>query len=156
MRGAGLLAAGSLCGSPMRVEAIPTIYNGAKAPGAAELMIPHPAPPPVPFDSNHNYVMYGGGVPIFGVVITIDIKEDLVAHDGMSMQLNCVSGPANANCIWQQYVTGLDPRAKSPNLRVGSSIENFPSSAYRVQQNADIGLHVTKDAKGLHGDLFNE
>jgi hypothetical protein len=146
VRGAGLLAAGSLCGSPLRAEAVPTIYNDPRF--AAELRVANPAPPPVPFDSNHNYIMYGGGKPILGLVVTIEPTEDLVALGGMSMQLNCYS-PARASCVYQQYVTGLDKLSKSKTLHLGSSIENFPSDTYRAQLHRSIGLHAT-------GDLYNQ
>jgi|GEM_PF-4898102 len=107
-----------------------------------------PARAVVDMVSNHNYIMYGGGKPILGLVVTIEPTEDLVALDGMSMQLNCYS-PAGAVCVYQQYVTGLDRLSKSKKLHVGSSIENFPSDAYRKHLHLAIGLHAK-------GDLFNE
>jgi hypothetical protein len=94
------------------------------------------ASPPHKFDSNHNYFIYGGGQPIRGLVVTIEVTEDIVAPIGMSFQLNAYS-PANARTVYQQYSTGVDPGASSHlteaarKLYINWSIDNWPSKDYR-------------------------
>jgi hypothetical protein len=134
VQGAGLVIASSL--SPLAIRAA----NAANA-TPSDLLYPDQsklAPPPKDFSSNHNYFIYGGGKPIIGLVVTIEVTEDMVAPTGMSMQLNC-SPPKDADCAWQQYVTGFSPN--NPTLAIGASIENFPSKSFRWQLHQTIGFN---------------
>ena len=84
-------------------------------------MPPHPLTPPlaVPppgggLGSNSNFVLSSVPstqcTPITGLIVTIDITQDLVLKssssffvDGYSLQLNCYSAPGFTNA-WQQFV----------------------------------------------------
>jgi len=135
VRGVGLVAASSL--SPVRAQAGPL------------------APPPRDFGSNRNYFIYGGGEPIRGLRVTIDVDEDIVAPNAMSMQLNGNS-PARANCAYQQYCTNFTPQSET--LRIAWSIENFPSKKSRWDLHQTIGLPCSNNAtteKSCKGNLFN-
>ena len=116
----------------------------AGGPGPVALVVP----PPKNFSSNHNYFIYAGGNPMTDVVVTVETTEEILALNGMSMQLNCYS-PANADCVWQQYVTGFGPTTSS-TLSIGASIENFPSKAYRAHLHETIGLHPKGDIISEH------
>jgi hypothetical protein len=135
VRGAGLVAVGSLTPALARAGEI--------------------APPPSDFSSNRNYLMYGGGQPIRGLRVTIDVDKDIVAPGSMSMQLNCNS-PANANCVYQQYCTNYGPT--SDKLQIAWSIENFPSKTFRWHLHNTIGLPCSNNATteaACKGNLFN-
>jgi len=118
------------------------------------------AKPPHNFSSNNNYFIWGGGQPIVGLVVTVEVTEDMVAPTAMSMQLNG-SGMTTADCDYQQYVTNFDPTV-SPTLMVQASMENWPSTPFRWQLNQSIGLscgssrHPTEATCGQGSDLFNE
>jgi hypothetical protein len=136
VRGLGLVAASSL--SPVVARAGPV------------------ALPPQNFSSNNNYFMYGGGKPIRGLRVTIDVDQDIVAPQGMSMQLNCNS-PANANSVYQQYVTNFDPN-KWATLGIVWIMENFPSQSSRWHLHNTIGFPCnTKKPtqQTCSGNLFN-
>ncbi len=57
--------------------------------------------------SSYNYILYSDGNPIIGLVITIDIKEDIVTQSSgaFGFQLNCNSPRKDPPylCNWQQY-----------------------------------------------------
>jgi hypothetical protein len=118
------------------------------------------AAPPPNFSSNRNYFIWGGGQPIVGLVVTVDVTEDMVAPAAMSMQLNC-SGMATDDCDYQQYVTNFDPTV-SPTLMVQASMENWPSKAFRWHLHESIGLscgsspNPTEATCGHGSDLFNK
>jgi hypothetical protein len=116
------------------------------------------ATPPSNFSSNHNYFIYGGGQPIVGLVVTIDVTEDMVAPTAMSMQLNC-SSLKTADCTYQQYPTAFDPTV-SPTLEVTASIENFPSKPFRWRLHNSVGLPCgpapDPTQATCKSDLFNE
>jgi hypothetical protein len=126
----------------------------ALAPGGARAADPNPAPTPAAerepspdaLGSNHNYYLYGGGRPIRGIVVTIDVTEEIFAPEGLGMQLNGY-GPQGAGCIWQQYVVGVNHEPTGP-LTLGWSIENWPSKELREK------LVRTAHLKD-EGDLFN-
>ncbi len=135
VRGVGLVAAGSFTPVLARAGDI--------------------APPPQGFSSNRNYLIYGGGAPIRGLRVTIDVEQDIVAPGAMSMQLNGNS-PADANCVYQQYCTNFGPT--SDKLQIAWSIENFPSKKYRWQLHETIGLPCSNNATAeetCKGNLFN-
>ncbi len=114
------------------------------------------APAPQGFSSNSNYFMYGGGKPIRSLRVTIEADQDIVAPQGMSMQLNCNS-PAQANCAYQQYVTNFDP-SKWSTLGIVWIMENFPSSPSRWHLHKTIGFPCnTANAteSTCSGNLFN-
>jgi hypothetical protein len=136
VRGVGLVAASSLSPAVARAGAF--------------------ALPPTGFSSNNNYFIYGGGKPIRGLRVTINVDEDIVAPQGMSMQLNCNS-PANANCAYQQYVTNFDPN-KWSTLGVVWIMENFPSQPSRWHLHNTIGFPCNAkkpNEQTCSGNLFN-
>jgi hypothetical protein len=97
--------------------------------------------------SNNNYFLYSGGKPITGLAITVEITKDLVAEHGVNMQWNAYSD-ANANANWLQYCLGFDPVA-GPKLKIGWSVEYWPSKSYHQQLTKTVGLPV-------NSDLFNQ
>ena len=142
VRGAGLMAAGAL--APHTAAAA---NDAGKEP--AEL-----APPPQNFSSNHNYILYGGGQPIRGLTVTIDVAEEIDAPTGLNLQLNCYS-PTGANCVYQQYCMGIDPKYVT---RLGWSNENFPSREYRWVLHNRNGLTCRVSdptEQTCKGDIFN-
>jgi hypothetical protein len=142
VRGAGLTAAGMLA---------PLAAAPAGAAGNEESGL---APPPPTFSSNHNYFIYGGGQPIRGLMVTIEVAEDIAAPTGLNMQLNAYS-PKGATCVYQQYCMGIDPKFET---RLGWSNENFPSKEYRWLLHNTHGLpcHVPDPSEQTcKGDIFN-
>ena len=144
IQGAGVAAAAPL--GPFPAVAAPVSpANGYRPPGLdvnpdLDLRYSdrvHLAPPPNPFASNHNYFIYGGGQPIMGLVVTIEVTEDIVAPQGLGMQLNAYS-PVGANCVWQQYITSFNP-SKSAKLTIGWTLENWPSADYRTFLTETLG-----------------
>jgi hypothetical protein len=123
----------------------------AMAPGAGHAAGPEAAlqgdqpPSPDALASNHNYYLYGGGQAIHSLVVTVDVTEELFAPDGLGMQLNGY-GPQGAGAGWQQYVVGVNHEQGQP-LRLGWSIENWPSTALR--EKLERTVHLKSD------DLFN-
>jgi hypothetical protein len=107
-----------------------------------------PMPPPGGgLTSNTNYFLYGGGNPITGLSITIEITKDLVAEHGVNMQWNAYSD-ATADATWMQYCLGFNP-ASGPKLKIGWSVEYWPSKTYHQQLTKTVGLPVSSD-------LFNQ
>lgn len=112
------------------------------------------APPPDSFSSNINYFIYGGGQPIVGLKVTIEVSDDVIAPTGLNMQLNGNS-PFNARCVYQQYCMGMDPNHET---RLGWSNENFPSPEWRMAlyNQHHHNCHVTDPQPGTcTGDIFN-
>jgi hypothetical protein len=136
IQGVGLVVAGAA--SPLAALAgqVPVIVkpSGLSPPSAN---LDSTAPPPKGFASNHNYFMYGGGKPIWDLVVTIEALTDIVAPTGMGMQLNAYS-PAGYDCVYQQYTTGFDPR-KSSQLMIAWGMESWPSKPYHDQLHATLG-----------------
>jgi hypothetical protein len=97
--------------------------------------------------SNINYFLYGGGKPITGLSVTIEITKDLVAEHGVNMQWNAYSD-ANADATWMQYCLGFQPVA-GPKLKIGWSVEYWPSKAYHQQLVKTVG-------QPANSDLFNQ
>ena len=133
IQGVGTAAAAAL--GPFPAVAAPVSPVNGYQPPALDLDLTyrdtvHLAPPPNPFASNHNYFIYGGGQPIRGLVVTIEVTEDIVAPQGLGMQLNAYS-PTGANCKWQQYTTGFNP-SKSAKLTIGWGLENWASADYQT------------------------
>jgi hypothetical protein len=122
---------------------------GALSAGAARAAEPSPvaekASPGDALASNHNYYLYGGGQPIRGLTVTIDVTEEIFAPDGVGMQLNGY-GPAGAGAMWQQYVVGINHEPTGP-LTIGWSIENWPSKDLRAKLERTV--HLKSE------DLFN-
>jgi hypothetical protein len=120
------------------------------SPGAASAADPVPeterAPPPDALASNHNYFLFAGGQPIRGLVVTLDVTEEISAPDGFSIQLNGY-GPPGAGCIWQQYIVGVSHDPSQP-LTLEWIIENWPSKELHEKLVRTAGM---KD----HNDLFN-
>ena len=142
VRDAGLTAAGMLA---------PLAAAPAGAAGNEESGL---APPPPTFSSNHNYFIYGGGQPIRGLMVTIEVAEDIAAPTGLNMQLNAYS-PKGATCVYQQYCMGIDPKFET---RLGWSNENFPSKEYRwlLHNRHALPCHVPDPSEQTcKGDIFN-
>jgi hypothetical protein len=97
--------------------------------------------------SNTNYFLYGGGKPITGLSVTIEITKDLVAERGVNMQWNAYSD-ANADATWMQYCLGFRP-ASGPKLKIGWSVEYWPSKTYHQQLVKTVG-------QPENSDLFNQ
>ncbi len=97
--------------------------------------------------SNINYFLYGGGKPITGLSVTIEITKDLVAEHGVNMQWNAYSD-ANADATWMQYCLGFQP-VTGPKLKIGWSVEYWPSKAYHQQLVKTVG-------QPANSDLFNQ
>ncbi|HXQ16193.1 MAG TPA: hypothetical protein VN814_16360 [Caulobacteraceae bacterium] len=125
---------------------------GSMAPGFGRAGL---ARPPEPFVSNRNYFFYGAGQPIHGLHVTIDVDEDIVAPDAMSLQLNC-SSPADADCVYQQYCIGMNP-SWGDDLGFNWTLENFPSKAFRWKLHQSIGLPCSSGSTeaDCHGNLYN-
>lgn len=160
MFGAGLAAASSLAA----VAAPPRVNLGHPVQGVNSLDDltggnQNLSSPPKHFSSNHNYYIYGGGRPLHGLIVTIDLTEDLVAPTGISLQLNGYAPTGDSKSIYQQYVTGISPtnppylrgtgKPTPSSLLIGWSMENWPSEEYRRHLHTTIGLHQK-------GDLFNK
>jgi hypothetical protein len=112
------------------------------------------APPPRNFSSNHNYFIYGGGVPIRSLRVTVEATEDMLAPTGLNMQLNCCS-PAGARAVYQQYCMGIDPKHET---RLGWSNENFPSTEYRWELHTKFATPCDvpdPTQQNCKGDIFN-
>ncbi len=118
--------------------------GGARAADAAPQA--ERAPPPDALASNHNYYLYGGGGPIRGLIVTLDVTEEIFAPDGFSIQLNGY-GPSGASCVWQQYIVGVSRDPARP-LTLEWMIENWPSKELHEK------LVRTANMKD-HNDLFN-
>jgi hypothetical protein len=154
LRGAGLVAAGAL--APMTALAPVKALAAAGAPDDLRVAERDKlVPPPKNFASNHNYWIYAGGAPIRGLTVTMEVTEDVAAPTGLNLQLNGNS-PADANCVYQQYCMGIDPRHKT---RLGWSNENFPSAKWRWALHNRHGLPCGKnphpDEQTCRGDIFN-
>lgn len=113
------------------------------------------AKPPADFASNHNYYIYGGGQPIRGLKVTIDVTEDVIAPTGLNMQLNAYS-PKDANCVYQQFCMGMSPKHEN---RLGWSNENFPSPDWRMtlynEHHHNCGQVANPTPATCKGDIFN-
>jgi hypothetical protein len=104
-------------------------------------------PPGGGLTSNTNYFLYSDGNPITGLSITLEITKNLVADHGVNMQWNAYSD-AKANATWLQYCLGFSP-ASGPNMKIGWSVEYWPSSTYHQELTKTVGLPVSSD-------LFNQ
>ena len=132
VQGAGWLALQTL--SPDRASA------ADPAPAAER------APPPDKLAANHNYFLFAGGEPIRGLIVTLDVTEEIIAPNGFSIQLNGY-GPPDAGCVWQQYIVGVSHDPARP-LTLDWTIENWPSKELHEKLVRTAGM---KD----HNDLFN-
>lgn len=104
------------------------------------------APPPDKLASNHNYFLFAGGGPIRGLIVTLEVTEEIIAPNGFSIQLNGY-GPPDAGCVWQQYIVGVSHDPARP-LTLDWTIENWPSKDLHEKLVRTAGM---KD----HNDLFN-
>ena len=135
LRGAGALAAPSLW--PMGVF-------GDDAPPAANEIVPAPDRG---LQGNSNYFISSDGNPIRGLVVTIEVTEDIVAPDGMGLQLNAYS-PSGSNSNWQQY-TAVFGSKKKPTFEIKSDTANWAAEDYQQTLLAEDGVP-------LHNDIFSE
>jgi hypothetical protein len=90
-----------------------------------------PAPSPSGgLGSSANYIFWGGPksgggfIPLLGIVVTIDIKEDLIGTPPCSFQLNAYSPSGDTIDFWQQYGISMAPNSNQLN----SFAENWPPS----------------------------
>ena len=102
--------------------------------------------------SNTNYFLYSDSNPITGLSVTIEITKDIVAEKGVNMQWNAYS-EASADASWMQYCLGFQP-VSGPKLKIGWSVEYWPSKAYRQQLVKTVGQPVNSDVFNQLGSLF--
>jgi hypothetical protein len=102
-------------------------------------LTPPPAVPPPAngLGSNSNYILANQCNPITGLVVTVDVTQDIVLkfsgsaedHNGYTFQLNCYSPPGFTDA-WQQYVFSLlapiFPRLPGP-AQLSAGVNNFAS-----------------------------
>jgi hypothetical protein len=102
-------------------------------------LTPPPAVPPPAngLGSNSNYILTNQCNPITGLIVTIDVTQDIVLqfsgnaedHNGYTFQLNCYSPPGFTDA-WQQYVFSLlapiFPRPAGP-AQLSAGVNNWPS-----------------------------
>jgi hypothetical protein len=123
----------------------------ALSPGDARAADPAPEadlkPPADALASNHNYYLFTGGQPFRGLVVTLDVTEEISAPNGVSIQLNGY-GPPGAGCVWQQYIVTVSHDPSKP-LTLEWIIENWPSKDLHEKLVHTAGM--TND----HNDLFN-
>jgi len=112
--------------------------------------------------SNSNYILYNNCNPITGLVITINIGQDIVASSdsgstkGFGFQLNCYS-PKNELSAWQQYVVALF------GSELIGAVDNWPISGANIINSFFnmVGLPAAKLPAGyqlkisLHNDASN-
>jgi hypothetical protein len=109
-------------------------------------------PPGGGLASNSNYFFYSDGNPITGLSVTIEITKDIVAEKGVNMQWNAYSD-ASADVSWMQYCLGFQP-VSGPKLKIGWSVEYWPSTAYRQQLVKTVGQPVNSDVFNQLGALI--
>jgi hypothetical protein len=105
---------------------------------------PGNATPPSPLGGSSNYYFYAGTagngspIPIEGIVVTIEVTEDLVGTPPFSLQLNAWS-PSGDLDNWQQYGISMAPGSNQLN----SFAENWPASGnnlFNIEPNGFITL----------------
>ncbi len=109
-------------------------------------------PPGGGLTSNSNYFLYSDGNPITGLSVTIEVTKDIVAENGINAQWNAYSD-ANAGTDWMQYCLGFDP-VSGPKLKIGWSVEYWPSKAYHQQLTKTVGLPANSDLFNQLGSLI--
>jgi hypothetical protein len=109
------------------------------------------SPPGGGLASNSNYFFYSDGNPITGLSVTVEITKDIVAEHGINMQWNAYSD-ASADASWLQYCLGFQP-VSGPKLKIGWSVEYWPSNAYRQQLVKTVGQPVNSDVFNQLGAL---
>ena len=148
LQGAGALAA------PAIWPAAPSIWPAAAladdAPKPAGLVPPRDGG----LQGNVNYFIGADGKPIRGLVVTIEVTEDIVAPNGMGMQLNAYS-PKGSNSNWQQYVTAFGS-PKVPTFEIGSGIENWPTKDYAQTLLARDLVPLGNNIFNFHGGTFGK
>ena len=119
------------------------ILGGAPTALDPSLLAADTVPPPSQrLGSVHNYYLYNGGKPILGLVVTVELTQDVVCDDkGFHIQLNANSpNQSNIHTHWQQYVMGFHPQGpRNPKPYVGCSIEYFAKPyGFNTARHADI------------------
>ena len=98
-------------------------------PGTTKAITPAPAPS-AGLGSSSNYILWSGQtpgtayIPLLGIVVTIDVTEDLVGTPPCSFQLNAYSPRGDGVEFWQQYGISMAPSSNQLN----SFAENWPPS----------------------------
>jgi hypothetical protein len=148
IQGLGAIVAQSISPGLTRVAGAQTKDQSDTGKASAADLVP---PPNGGLTSNSNYFLYSDGNPITGLSITIEITKDLVAAHGVNMQWNAYSD-ADANANWMQYCLGFDP-VSGPKLKVGWSVEYWPSKTYHQQLTKTVGLPIKSDLFNQKGAL---
>jgi hypothetical protein len=128
----------------------------ALSPGGARAADPAPEaelkPPADALASNHNYFLFAGGQPIRGLVVTLDVTEEISAPNGFSVQLNGY-GPPSAGAVWQQYIVAVSRDASKP-LTLDWTIENWPSKELHEKLVRTAGMKDHNDLFNVHAEVY--
>ena len=109
-------------------------------------------PPPDKLASNHNYFLFAGGGPIRGLIVTLDVTEEIIAPNGFTIQLNGY-GPPDAGCVWQQYIVGVSHDPARP-LTLDWTIENWPSKDLHEKLVRTAGMKDVNDLFNVHAKAY--
>jgi len=128
--------------------------------------------PPSRLGDNSNYFIHAGGTPLTGVVVTINIQEDLAfksatVTDGFSFQLNSY-GPKGSQSQFQQYVLALrdmqyygainnyGPTQTSPSGLIDSNNPMHSLSAYILKAGCQSKISLLSNAaSAITGATFS-
>ncbi len=127
--------------------------------GASADDAPNPPPdlvpaPPRGLQGNSNYFISSAGNPIRGLVVTIEVTEDIIAPNGMGLQLNAYS-PSGSNSNWQQYTTAFGGK-KVPTFEMISGVENWPTKDYAQTLLTKDGVPLGNNIFNYHGPAFGK
>jgi hypothetical protein len=128
-RAAPKLGHAQLAHFPHGGDMLDTVIQNRSSPDLIKPLIPPPVVPPPPggLGSNVNYILSSQCNNITGLVVTIDVTQDIVLkssansddYHGYTFQLNCFSAP-NFTDAWQQYFFAMwnpvFPRFGAPQL----------------------------------------
>ncbi len=104
-----------------------------------------PAPQPSVLGSNSNYILWGGPktgggfIALQGVVVTVEITEDLVGSPPFAFQLNGYSPSGDKIDFWQQYGLSMAPGSNQLN----SYAENWPptgANLFNIEPSGFVSL----------------
>jgi hypothetical protein len=115
------------------------LFSGTDTPVGATVAAP------ARLGNNSNYFIHDNNKPLTGVVVTINIEEDLVMksatlYDGFSFQLNCYGGKGSASWAQQYCIILMN------NELVGSIDNSGPAGSNLVDIDAP-GTHAVSGYK---------